>query len=128
MQRLCSGQRVDGAPAMTAKAKASAFEAHVTKAAKLAPVSDLAEALGSVVLVRSHAKAVAHIQRVVSAAPAARPTRRASPRRIGRAKAYTPTTAYNNSRSGTFRHYMIELIRAHRDTASAEAAHAVCSN
>lgn len=54
--------------------------------------------------------------------------KRRSARRIGRAKAYTPTNRTDVSRIGTFRHYMIATIRRHNNTADAEREHATCDN
>jgi hypothetical protein len=41
---------------------------------------------------------------------------------------YDSTTQPDVSRYGTFRRYMITTIRAHNDTRSANAAHALCDN
>lgn len=114
-------------------AKPSAFEAQVLKASKLAANDELASALGAVVRKRlAKPKPVAlqpYQQRTAEALSASTPspTRRRSARRRGRFQSYTPTTTPDFSRAGTFRHYMIALIRRHTDTSSAEAEHATNS-
>lgn len=54
--------------------------------------------------------------------------RRRKARRVGKYRRYTTTTKVDHSRVGTFRRYMIATIRAHGNTALANAAHAVCDN
>lgn len=53
---------------------------------------------------------------------------RKAARRVGKMRRYTATTKPDYSRPGTFRTYMISTIRAHTDTQSANAAHALCDN
>lgn len=49
-------------------------------------------------------------------------------RRIGRNKAYMPTSKVDVSRLGTFRHYMIATIRKHHSTRAAELEHQGCTD
>lgn len=111
--------------------KVDAFTASVTKARKAADAKAIASALGDLVLVRRHAKVArptSFVDRVHNA-QSAYPTigKRRSARRIGRVKAYTPTTKPDYSRPGTFRHYMIKTIREHSNTLAANDAHSTCT-
>ena len=112
--------------------------AHVAKARKAAPDKELASALGDLLLARLHKRAVQGIQRILDSAPRSSPPpsqqqrgvprARRSPRRLGRIRFYTPTAKVDVSRLGTFRHYMLSVIRKHGDTRSADAEHAQCDN
>ena len=54
--------------------------------------------------------------------------RRRRPRRVGVRKPYSKTTKLDFSRTGTFRHYMLALIRRHSNTWDANREHATCDN
>jgi hypothetical protein len=106
--------------------------AHVAKAVASAPTGKLADALGALVAARLR-KPTRTTQPTPSALPMQRPTptpstSRRSPRRLGKVRFYDSTTQPDVSRYGTFRRYMITTIRAHNDTRSANAAHALCDN
>lgn len=58
--------------------------------------------------------------------PATR-TRRSS-RRVPRFQSYSPTGKRNDARFGTFRHYMIATILAHKTIGEAMFAHGKCDN
>lgn len=122
------------------------LERDVRKAAKGADVGALATQLGKLVAARlskrqKAVQAAASMGRpdlLYSAADRAAaqsvmaeatfPRRKRSLRRRGRTQSYVATTKVDTSRLGTFRHYMLKLIREHSDTWSAERAHATCEN
>lgn len=122
------------------------LQTHVRKLAKAAPVAELADALQDLVLLRLKKRAIAEINANLSRAPrslfddeAAKrraaaealkslPRKARSTRRRGRNQNYVSTGKTDISRLGTFRHYMIRLVREHSCTWDAERAHAVCDN
>lgn len=120
---------------------AGQFEVGVRKAAKAAPVADITEALGNLVLKRQHSKAVVRINaklgglaipkgmmlsEAVQKLGGSPPTKqRRSPRRI-KFRMYEATSKTDISRSGTFRRYMLATIRKHSNTASAAREHELC--
>lgn len=108
--------------------KVDPFTAHVAKAAKAHPAKAVAAALGKLIKARlTKPRPVPTQYGVVPVLGQAKAVRR-SPRRLGRFRAYTPTTKPDVSRYGTFRKYMISTIRAHTDTRAANNAHATCDN
>jgi hypothetical protein len=114
-------------------AKQPTLAAHVAKAVASAPTGAIADALSALVLMRLR-RTPRPTQPTPSVTPAQRPAptpsgARRSPRRTaGKLRYYDSTTQPDVSRYGTFRRYMITTIRAHTDTRSANAAHALCDN
>lgn len=113
-----------------------ALQTHVRRCAKTAPKAELAMALGALVKARLRkpvvdevGKRTFNITRItgVAGVDRAKPQRR-SARRRGRNQAYIPTSKVDVSRLGTFRHYMLKVIREHSHTWEAETAHAKCDN
>lgn len=116
-----------------------AFERHVRSASGKSSTSAIASALGKLVSAKLKRRASdrtaspTSLQRArlqggsTPLAPRPQPKRR-SPRRLGRNRAYAPTTKPDTSRLGTFRHYMIALMRRHSNTRAAELEHAECDN
>lgn len=99
------------------------------------PVAELAEALGKLVKRRTAKPRTVSVGKdgrpkpYVGQSPSASGSApRAKPRRIGKTRRYIKTNKLDMSRVGTFRRYMISIIRAHTDTASANAYHATCDN
>lgn len=112
----------------------NAFEKAVRQASAKADASAIAAALGALVAERLRV-AVARPVATARPMPSTTPTlpraalnRRSTGRRRGRMQRYTPTAKVDISRIGTFRHYMLRVIREHTDTWSAEQAHARCEN
>jgi hypothetical protein len=119
------------------RANADAFEAAVRAASGKADAKAIAAALGKLVKAK-----LASRQRPTQPSPAipprtfapAAPTttarnslRRRSVRR-GKNQRYAATGKVDISRLGTYRHYMLRVIREHDNTWAAEAAHAQCDN
>ena len=131
--------------AKASKPKGDAFTTYVSAIAAKADPSELSTTLGKLVSARLRKRSVAEVARqlrreagprsdtwgteaALDASLARSVTKRRRARRIGRAKPYTPTTKVDISRLGTFRHYMIQTIRKHSNTADAEREHNECDN
>lgn len=130
--------------------KQSTLERQVKALAKTASVTDIAEALGDLVVKRMEKPkklaADPHPEGrygAYYAKPESRSifddetaTRRASSakhvrggRRRGRIQSYTPTDKRNDARWNTWRHYMIDVVLRHKSTLSAETDHETnCTN
>jgi hypothetical protein len=119
--------------------RATPLAAHVAKTVSNAPSKDIAGALKALVIARLRKPArttqTPHWPKPwdFGDVPAKAGVRgmgghRRSPRRLGKVRFYKATAMPDVSRYGTFRRYMISTIRAHNDTRSANAAHALCDD
>ncbi len=113
-----------------AKAKPQGFAAAVEALGKAMPVDALGKALGALV----NKRLVKPVAPVPTPTPIPTPTRRPVPtgtrRRARRIhfKAYSATGKRNDARPGTFRHYMINVIRGASNTSEAQRVHILCDN
>lgn len=117
-------------------AKPNPFAAHVAKLSAKADRKALGKAVGALTKARLTKRTAPKPERIddpartearALVADIAKRQRR-SPRRLGRYRAYTPTQKPDVSRLGTFRHYMLSVIRKHSDTNAANTEHSACDN
>jgi len=111
----------------SSKAKPTSFADRVKAHAAKSSTDELAKALGDVAVARLKAKQ--HKPKLYALIPVldkVKAVKRRSARRLGKFQRYHATSKPDYSRPGTFRTYMIATIRAHTDTHSANAAHALC--